>query len=89
VLRKWKFYAEGELIGRRTWTIVDESNTLRAVDEFTMPTLLDLGVGVSYRASRIVEIYLNGENLLNSKIYDWANYYRQGIGFMAGVKIDF
>ncbi|MBO7265255.1 MAG: hypothetical protein J6U91_03380 [Alistipes sp.] len=89
MLRKWKFYAEGELIGRRTWTIVDESNTLRAVDEFTMPTLLDLSVGVSYRASRIVEIYLNGENLLNSKIYDWANYYRQGIGFMAGVKIDF
>lgn len=89
MLRKWKFYAKGDLIGSRTWTVVDQANMLRPVDEFSMPTLFDLGAGVSYRASRIVEVYLTGENLLNSKIYDWANYYRKGIGFMAGVKIDF
>ena len=57
---------------------------------FTMPTTFDLGAGVSYRVSRIVEVFAQGQNLLNSKhIYDYAYYYRPGIGVKAGVKIDF
>jgi hypothetical protein len=39
--------------------------------------------------SRIAEIYLKGENLLGSKIYDFANYYRPGAGGMIGVRVDF
>jgi hypothetical protein len=56
---------------------------------FKSPTTLDLRAGVSFKASRSVEVYADGYNLLNSTIYDYAYYYRNGVGFMAGVKIDF
>ena len=40
-----------------------------------------------------VDIYVDGYNLLNrtdsTAIYDWAYYYRNGIGFMAGGRIEF
>jgi hypothetical protein len=56
---------------------------------FTTPTTVDLRAGISVRASQRVEIYADGYNLLNSRIYDYAYYYRNGAGFMAGVMIDF
>ena len=45
-------------------------------------------VGSSLREADI-EVFADGENLLNSRIYDFANYYRQGVGFMLGVKMNF
>lgn len=84
-LRDWQFYVRGALLGSRSWSVCGEPMTT-----FTMPTTFDLGAGVSYRVSRIVEVFAQGQNLLNSKhIYDYAYYYRPGIGVKAGVKIDF
>lgn len=85
---KWKVYARGELLGARTWSVLPLVEG-EPMGTFKMNTCVDLSAGVSYRINRIVEIYVVGENLLNSKIYDFANYYRQGIGGMIGAKIDF
>jgi hypothetical protein len=88
MLKRWKFYVLGDLMGSRRWSselmVNGEGSTV-----FKSPTTLDLRAGVSFKASRSVEVYADGYNLLNSTIYDYAYYYRNGVGFMAGVKIDF
>lgn len=86
-LKRWKFYVSGNLIGHRHWSAID--NDTITYEAFTAPTVFDLGAGVSFKASSSVEVYLNGCNLLNQNIYDYAYYYRNSIGAMAGVKIDF
>lgn len=84
-LRKWKFYAGGDMVGARSSSILKDG----ALSQYDMPLTFDLGAGVSYRVNRMFELYANGNNLLNNKIYDYAQYYRPGIGFMLGVKMDF
>ncbi len=88
MLRRWKFYVGADMLGRRTWTVLPQVEG-EPIREFAMPTCFDIGVGVSYRVNRFVEVFADGENLLNSRIYDFARYNRQGIGFMLGVKMDF
>ena len=85
---KWKLYARGELHGARSWSVLSAVEG-EPMGLFTMDNCFDLSAGVSYRVSRIAEIYLKGENLLGSKIYDFANYYRPGAGGMIGVRVDF
>ena len=86
--RRWKVYASADVIGRKEWSQqVDSEGNAPVI--FSMPTKVDLGVGVSFRATNSVEIYVNGRNLLDSKIFDFAYYYRAGIGFDAGVKLNF
>ena len=88
-LRDWQFWINGELLGERSWSVLPQVAG-ESMTTFSMPTTFDLGAGVSYRVSRIVEVFAQGQNLLNSKhIYDYAYYYKPGIGFKAGVKIDF
>lgn len=87
-LKRWKFYVLGDITGARKWS-VDTGVEGVTSEPFTTDTTIDLRAGVSLRASRQVEIYIDGYNLLNSRIYDYAYYYRTGIGAMAGVKIDF
>ena len=84
-LRKLKFYVGADMMGARR--ITDLSNG--SFDVIKMPLTFDLGAGVSYRVNRMVEVFADGKNLLNSKIYDYAHYLRPGIGFMLGVKMDF
>lgn len=93
-LSKWKFNLNGQMLGRRVWSVLPAADAKseavsEPMGEFTMPLCFDLGVSASYRINRMIEVYVNGQNLLNSKIYDFASYYRPGIGAMAGVKIDF
>jgi hypothetical protein len=88
-LRDWQFYINGDLLGKRSWSVLPQLAG-EPMTTFTTPTTFNLGAGVSYRVSRIIEVFAQGQNLLNSKhIYDYAYYYKPGIGFKAGVKIDF
>lgn len=82
-LRRWRFHLTSDFIGTRRWTNMVDNTT------YSDKTKVDLGVGVSFDVTSDINIYVEGENLLNSKIYDFAYYYRSGIGFRAGVKIDF
>lgn len=88
-LKRWTMYAAGELTGTRRWSLLDEASTIVTYEAFKAPTTFDLRVGVGFRASATAEIYIDGYNLLNSRIYDYAYYYRNGIGVMAGVRVDF
>ena len=87
-IKKFKVYAMTDVIGRREWSDMSSDTGL-----FTTPTKVDLRAGVSFVVSQKCEIYVDGYNLLNrtgdKAIYDYAYYYRNGIGFMAGVKLSF
>ena len=87
-IKKFKVYAMTDVIGRREWSDMSSDTGL-----FTTPTKVDLRAGVSFVVSQKCEIYADGYNLLNrtgdKAIYDYAYYYRNGIGFMAGVKFSF
>lgn len=87
-LKRWRFYASAEMLGARKFSgVIGEDGT--APLAFEVGTKVDLAAGVSYRVSRDFEIYVDGLNLLNSRLYDFAHYYRNGAGFQAGVKIHF
>lgn len=88
MLRRWKFYVGADMLGSRTWSVLSQVDG-EPMGEFTMPTCFDISAGVAYRVNNLVEVFADGENLLNSRIYDFANYYRQGVGFMLGVKMNF
>lgn len=86
--KRWKVYAKADLFGRREWSGEINGEGVAPL-AFEMPTTVDLGVGASFRATRFVELYVDGLNLLNKRIYDFAHYYRPGAGFNAGVKLHF
>lgn len=86
-IKRWKFYVSGDLTGRRRWSAIEGDEI--HYEAFVAPTIFDLGVGVSFKASNRVEIFVDGYNLLNQQMFDYAYYYRNGIGGMAGVKIEF
>lgn len=87
-LKRWNFYASGAMIGARKFSgKIGEVGV--APVAFEVGTKFDVGAGVSYRVSRDFEVYVDGLNLLNAQIYDFAHYYRNGVGFRAGVKIHF
>lgn len=89
-IKRWKLYASGDFTGSRKWSgAVIDAQTRKAPVVFEAQPSFDLRAGVSLRTSKLVEIYVDGYNLLGSQIYDYAYYYRNGAGFMAGVKIDF
>ena len=81
-------YLLGEYTGVRRWSAVDADGNI-VYEAFNSSGNLDLRAGIGLRISRGFELYADGYNLLNSRIYDLAYYYRNGIGFMAGVRIDF
>ena len=81
-LKRWKFYTSANVMGERVWTC--ESG-----DTFTSDSTIDLRAGMSFKATSKWKVYVDGYNLLNAKIYDYAYYYRNGMGVVAGVEIDF
>ncbi len=58
-------------------------------DTFQAPITVDLRLYADYHLSRQITLFLEGKNLLNQRLYDWANYPLRGIGFLAGVKMNF
>lgn len=81
-LKRWRFYSSANMMGAREWSC--ESG-----DVFRSESTIDLRAGMSFRATSKWKIYVDGYNLLNAKIYDYAYYYRNGMGVVAGVEIDF
>lgn len=86
-LRRWHFGITSDFVGKRHWSQVDEHGSLLAPVEHK--GYIDLGANISFRATNSVDLFAEGVNLINAKIYDYANYYRSGIGFKVGVKIEF
>ena len=87
-LKRWKFGISGDFIGHREWSGSDFVDG-KSVVAFEADAIFDLHADVAFRVKNGVELFVNGYNLLNQDIYDYAYYNRNNIGFLAGVKIDF
>jgi outer membrane receptor protein involved in Fe transport len=87
-LKRWKFGVSGDFVGRREWSGSDYVGGNFAL-VFFAPATFDLHADVSFKVNNGVELFVNGYNLLNQDIFDYAYYNRNGIGFMLGAKIDF
>lgn len=87
-LRRWQFAVTSDFIGKRRWSGMAVGSDVAPI-AFVDKGDIDLGVKVGFTISNMIDVYVEGVNLLNSKIYDYAHYYRNGIGFKAGVKLEF
>ena len=53
------------------------------------PAYVDLGLMFDWYVSKQWTIFVEGKNLANANIYQWANYRQYGIAGMVGVKVQF
>ena len=89
---KFAVGATAEFIGARSWSFIGQPG--EGVDQYTMQShkysaCVDLGVTFDWFVSKQCTIYLEGRNLANAKIYEWALYRRLGVGGLAGIKVQF
>ena len=91
---KFAVGAKADIIGSRSWSFagnyfegdVRDNYTLHS---YTYPVCVDLGLTFDWFVAKQCTIYIEGRNLANSKIYDFALYRRLGIGAVAGIKVQF
>lgn len=88
-LKRFRVYCSANMMGERVWSreLDAEGNSL--YEPFKSESTIDLRAGMSIRATSKWRVYVDGYNLLNARIYDYAYYYRNGMGVVAGVEIDF
>lgn len=86
---------EADLRARFNWrrrifaSLSGEFSSARHSDALSLPYYLDLGVGLEYRATRNLSVWLKGGNLLNQTIQRTPVYVEPGINFTAGICLDF
>lgn len=88
-LKRWRFYCSANMIGKREWSRELDGEGNSVGEPIKRESAIDLRAGMSFRATSKWKIYIDGYNLLDAKIYDYAYYYRNGMGVVAGVEIDF
>lgn len=88
-IKRWKMYLSGDFTGKREWSGIYHNDSGKVSVAFVANPSVDLRAGVALRVAKRVEVYVDGYNLLGADIFDYAYYYRNGAGFMAGVKVDF
>ena len=88
-LKRWRFYCSANMMGAREWSFELDPEGNSVYEPFKSESTIDVRAGMSLRASSKWKIYIDGYNLLNARIYDYAYYYRNGMGVVAGVEIDF
>lgn len=93
--RRFSLYGSARLTSTRHW-----SNLLLTADSegaiagctlstYKVPVTVDVRLGADYRLSPSTTLFLEGRNLADQRLFDWANYPLPGIGFIAGVKLTF
>ena len=92
--RKVSFGVKALMQGVRRWTVIDLSATTDASEpvcgpSFEAPFGVDLRVNFDWKVSGRVTLFAEGRNLCDAKLYDWAYYRDYGVGFTAGVKLQF
>lgn len=102
--RKVAFEVEGRLQSVRHWSVFASvceanvasdpagSNTERIRHDrfdYEVPITVDLAARFDWFVSHKVTLFAEGRNLCDAKLYDWAYYRDCGIGFAAGVKLQF
>lgn len=56
---------------------------------YRIPYTIDLRLNVDWYASTLVTVFAEGRNLCNQRLYDWSGFPQYGVGFTAGVKLNF
>jgi len=92
--RKFAIGAKADIIGSRSWSFAGEYFEGDIRDNFTLhsytyPVCCDLGLTFYWFVAKQCTIYIEGRNLGNAKIYDYALYRRLGVGAVAGIKVQF
>lgn len=84
--RRFVISAGVEVSGSRKWSVV---NSAAEYGYFSAPVTADVSLAFDWIVDSRWTVYVEGRNLADMKLYDWANYYRNSINFQAGVKINF
>ena len=88
-IKRFRVYCSATMLGEREWSGEFDAEGNSLVAPFKSESTIDLRAGVSLRATSKWKVYVDGYNLMNAKIYDYAYYYRNGMGVVAGVEVDF
>lgn len=88
-IKRFRVYCSANMMGEREWSRELDAEGNSVYEPFKSESTIDLRAGMSLRATSKWRVYIDGYNLLNAKIYDFAYYYRNGMGVVAGVEIDF
>lgn len=91
---RFSIKATADLTSCRYWSRLAYIHTSKGLalgyhDTFQAPITVDLKLQADYHLSNRITLFLEGRNLLNQRLYDWPNYPLRGIGFTAGVKMNF
>lgn len=78
----------GDLIGKRYFNQTHTAN-LTWIDLIPMDPQVVLNFGAEYKLTNKFGLFLNANNLLNSKIYNYGSYPALGINGMVGVTMQF
>ncbi len=57
--------------------------------DYEVPVTVDLAARFNWFLSRKATLFVEGRNLCDAKLYDWAYYRDYGVGFTVGVKLQF
>lgn len=92
--RKFSLYAAGALSSTRYWSNLKYDPTTQQPDQptfsiYKLPITVDLSLGADYHLNAKWSLFLEGRNLLNERLHDWANYPLTGIACTVGVKWNF
>ena len=88
--RKVSFGAEALLEGERSWTtLVNAYGGDQTLPAFVAPLAVDLRAHFDWRISHRVTFFVEGRNLANQRLYEFARYREPGIHFVTGIKANF
>ena len=88
--RKFAIGATAEAMGSRSWTFIDTTAANGGgISSHKYPACVDLGLTFDWFVAKQCTVYVEGRNLANAKIYDWALYSRLGAGAVVGIKVQF
>lgn len=92
---KFSLRLEANLIGNRYFyeltdsSVVTESDFLENLSTVSQKAVVDLSLGVDYRISPVVILFVEGSNLANMELYPYNHYKGFGINFNIGAKLTF
>lgn len=92
--RKFTIALSGKLTSTRYWSnlhygVTDEGEPTTLFLTYKVPVTVDLRFYADYHINPNLTIFVEGRNLLNERLHDWANYPLTGIACTAGVKLNF
>ncbi|MFI3292563.1 MAG: hypothetical protein SNG27_03185 [Rikenellaceae bacterium] len=73
-----------------TLYVTDDSDSMQTTNSnIKIPTNVNLKAFAEVKIKNDMVLFVEGDNLTNSALYDWMGYRKYGIGVMGGVKFQF